>query len=365
MVDIRAQGASIFAHSRRGQGKKVVERRFAEGREYEPAPYGFNLAESDQIRMSYSEDDFPLAVNQKVINRLHADPLHALVNVFRMRRADAIWTMLEWEWISVALLQRLHLVPKVPIIANSVWLLEFWPGWSGKRRRLLRWLMSDNLILTVHANTCLRIAEAFIPDRDFRLSYFGISTRAFPIVSPSWRAAEERPIRIYAIGNDLTRDWKTLMEAFGNDTRFEVRLVCGWADNVINPDGYFNLQRPLSPSIAEQRENYDWADIFVVPMKDNVFSGITVALEAVARGKPVISSRTGGVPTYFAETEVAYVEPGDAAGLRAAALSGPSILIENAVRAQERFAQSGYSAAAMMGRYINLTNEALSRRVAI
>ena len=55
---------------------------------------------------------------------------------------------------------------------------------------------------------------------------------------------------------------------------------------------------------------YHWADIVAVPMRQNIYSGITVALEAAAMGTPVVSSRTGGVPTYFGEDEVFYSPAG-------------------------------------------------------
>lgn len=362
MVDIRTSGASIFAHSRRGQGKKLVERRFADGREYEPAPYGFNLAETDRIKMSYSEDDFPVAISQNLINRFHSDPLHALANAWRMRGADAIWTMLEWEWIGVALLQRFRIVPRVPVIANSVWLFNHWAHWSEKRRRFYRWLMVENFVFTVHAKTSLEIAKTVIPERIFQLSPFGISTRAFPVTPPSRIEVGKRPIRIYSIGTDRTRDWKTLMAAFGNDARFEVRLVSSWAQEVIDGPSYSNLVQPTDVSIEGMRANYEWADIVIVPMVENVFSGITVALEGAACGKPVISSRTGGVPTYFDDGEVIFVPPSDPDALRSAALSDPSLLLFHAIQAQKRFERSGYSAAAMMDRYIALTNKVLSER---
>lgn len=361
MVDIRVRGASIFAHSRRTQGKKVVERRFAEDLEYEPAPYGFNLAASPTIKMAYSEDSFPFTMKQSLINRLSIDPIHALANAWRMRRADAIWTILEWEWLSVSLLQRLRIVPRVPVIANSVWLFQDWQKWSEKKRRLFRWLMTDNVVLTVHAKTSLDIARTALPEKDFQLSYFGVSTNAFPLMPPVPTQADSRPIRIYSIGHDRTRDWKALMDAFGNDDRFEVRLVCRWTEDVIDPSAYNNFTQPPGRTMTEMRANYAWADIVVVPMFDNVFSGITVALEGAAVGKPVICSRTGGVPTYFDEDEVIFVPPGDPTALRDAALSDPAILLSRAVRAQARFVESGYSAAAMMDRYLTLTNQALSR----
>lgn len=102
---------------------------------------------------------------------------------------------------------------------------------------------------------------------------------------------------------------------------------------------------------------YRWADIVVVPMRENRFSGITVALEATANGKPVVASRTGGVPTYFGEDAVRYVPPGDPAALRDALAMPAGDAYRYAVAAQAMFCENDYSLVGLMRRYATLSGQ--------
>jgi hypothetical protein len=87
------------------------------------------------------------------------------------------------------------------------------------------------------------------------------------------------PIRILAAGNDPTRDWPTVLSAFGGDPRFELTIVSDKvAEEAVAP--YSNLQLPRRPTVVAFQELYRWADFTVVPMVENKYSGITVALEA-------------------------------------------------------------------------------------
>ena len=351
----------VFVHSRRGLGLRQHRRRYAAGLAQDPAPYGFDLAETRGVGIAFSQDGPYERVSRKSIDRIAFDPAHALYNLRAMRRADVIWTVLEWDWLSVSFMQRLGLLPPVPVIGNSVWLFDHWPVWSGRRRRLLRWLMADNIHLTLHARPALELSRRFVPDRSFHLSPFGISTRVFPLTEPVPAPRGDRPLRIYAIGNDGTRDWQTLLDAFGNDPRFELTILCRWLGERHDVASYTNLRWPdYDSGSGELRRYNEWADVVVVPMRENPYSGITAACEAVATGKPVIASHTGGVPTYFDPGEVVYVPPSDPAALRYAALGlTPQSMRQLALRAQDRFRRSGYAAQDMVDRYIAISRSLL------
>ena len=92
-------------------------------------------------------------------------------------------------------------------------------------------------------------------------------------------------------------------------------------------------------------------------MVENLFSGITVACEAVACGVPVVCSKTGGVPSYFEETEILYVTPLDPAALRAAVLNCTAAEWEDrSAAASQRFKQADYSAVGMCRRYEEISH---------
>jgi glycosyltransferase involved in cell wall biosynthesis len=346
----------VFVHSRAGLGLTAHKDRFARDLEHDPTPYGFDALGEPGVSVAFSEDGPYRRLSAKLIQRFGMDPVHALYNLSAMRKADVIWTVLEWEWLSVSLLQRLGLLRNVPVIGNSVWLFDHWPSWSRRRRMVLKWLMGPNVLLTLHSRTALDRSRSFVPDRVFQLSPFGVSARAFPLTAPARLDRNGRPIRVYAIGNDGTRDWQTMLDAFGNDPQFEVVIVCAWLGQQFDIARYTNLTWPADVPVSKQRAFYQWADVVVIPMRDNAYSGITVACEAAAMGKPVVCSHAGGVPTYFDPGEIVYVPPSDPGALRDAVLAlTPNRMHSLAASAQQRFCQSGYSAPDMVRRYLKLS----------
>lgn len=349
----------VFVLSRRGQGADQVRRGFEQDGESEPASYGFNLAEKTGWSIAYSQDKPATRWSDAFFKKFEFDFGHALDNLRAIRRADIIWTMLEWEWLAVALLQRLKLAPRRQVIANSVWLADKWKGHSPRKRAFLRWLLLPHFDMTLHSKRGLAYLRSALPDVSWRVSPFGISTKGFPITPPSLDRPSDRPIRVYSIGNDGTRDWSTMLEAFGNDPRFEVTIVCRWLD-ARTLERYANLRSPSNMTVSRQRDEYLKADVVVVPMVENDYSGITVAMEAVAMGKPVVSTATGGVDTYFDENEVLFVPPGDPMALRDAVLTtSDADFLARAQRAQSRFVQAGYDAESMIDRYIAATTALL------
>ena len=353
----------VFVHSRQGLGATRMKAAFEAGTAHNPRPYGFESAEHEGYVLDFSEDCPETWLQGRVFYYLGFDFIHGFRNLSRLRRADIAWTVLEWEWLSLSLLQKLRLAPRVPIIANSVWMMNNWSNWGRRYRLVWHWLMSSNVYLTMHSAAAAERARVMLPDKRFQVVPFGISSRAFPVQPPNRWAARNRPVRVYSIGDDRTRDWQTLLAAFGNDARFEIRLICRWIDDVVNVEQYRNLTVLRTLSIFAQQENYRWADVVVMPMLENVFSGITVVCEAAAMGVPVVSSATGGVPTYFNNDEVLYVPPCDPEALRSAVLgSSPEDWERLASAASTRFKTSDYSQGGMVARYERITVALLTQR---
>lgn len=354
----------VFAIVTRNLDSEVYRKRFTDGLEPDASPYGFHLAKDLGYEVTFSSAAPPgvlSSLSHRIVQRLFGfDLLHALRNRRGMNESDVVWTMSERDWLAVAALQWLGVVKKKPVIANSIWLFDRWPRLNPMRRAMFRSLARVPQVQAVHSAGSLAVANRVLPAGvKTRMMHFGIPLQTFPIREPPQARSEHAPIRILSIGSDLTRDWSTLLEAVGNDPRFEVRVICRWLPKEL--DGRFDnvrIERTLPPFGYSQI--YREADVTVVTLRENVFSGITVILESVATGTPVVASRTGGGPTYFGEDEVTFVTPGDPQDLRRALLETTrEEFAERARRAQARFKSQDYSTAGMVGRYVAKTKAVL------
>ncbi|MBU1378248.1 MAG: glycosyltransferase family 4 protein [Alphaproteobacteria bacterium] len=343
-----------------GKDAAAYRQRFLEGNEPDESPYGFHLAQQEGFQVTFSRDG-KRGVLAKIVHKLFDfDVAHAWNNVQAMRQADMIWTITEGEAFGAALLMRLGLMPRKPIISNAVWLLNRWAGMPRLRQAIYRSLASEIAIMTVHSDKCLPIAQRAFPKLRCELMYFGINVGYFAITPPE--TSKSLVTHIVAAGNDRTRDWDTLLEAFGSDERFRLTIICQWlAASKTARHANVVLERPLDGD--ELRDLYAKADLIAVPMQENVFSGITVALEAAAIGKPILVTRTGGVPTYFDDREVLYAPTGDPRAMRDAVLaSTPESRKAVAERAQARLLAKDYSTRGMIARYARVSREVFDDR---
>ncbi len=322
-------------------------------------PYGFHNAAALNCNISYSNPTPSRFFVRAATFVLKFDVLHVLANWRRMRQADIVWTMTEIEFMAVRFLETLFLAPKIPLIGQVIWLFSNWSNYGWLRRKLIMKLLRDTSIITVHSQSNLAIVKELVPEIDARLMRFGVSTESFPL-SPPTGGSNSGPIRIFAPGGDKTRDWRALCAAFGNDDRFEVIVAIRHLRlDVIA--GHRNFKAAESLSVEGFRHEYSRADFVAIPMVANPYSGITVALEAAACGAPILSSNTGGVPTYFNETEVLFVPPENPDAMRSAALTmNAAQRRAMAQRAQARFVRDEYTSKAMARRYVELSDQILA-----
>lgn len=141
------------------------------------------------------------------------------------------------------------------------------------------------------------------------------------------------------------RDYVTLaaaLEGLDVDTK-----ICAASPNftsktsVAMPDSLPDRAEMRLFEFPELRELYQQADVTVVSLLPNDYSaGLTVMLEAIACGSPVVISETKGLAQRFiAEDLVVGVPPQDVDALRGAitaVLENPDAAAERAVRARER-----------------------------
>jgi glycosyltransferase involved in cell wall biosynthesis len=350
------QKPTVYVHNYFGKGGTKTAERHAAGKDGDRSPYGFHLASKFGYHVLLSQDYQAKGkdVFRRVLNKvLGFDTIHAWRNRKAIAAADVIWTMTEGEAFAIACLFRLKLLERKPIITSSVWIIDNWERTPSYRKATYAGLSKYLTAITVQSEKCLPIAKRIFPNVPVELMYFGINTELFQIKAPEDAIAD--PIRIFAAGTDHTRDWDTLVAAFGDDDRFDLAIYCSWFPKHLIPL-YNNLQVFSALTIPEFLGEIGRATIVAVPMKENIFSGITFALDATALGKPVLCSRTGGVPTYFEEGDIFYAPVGDAEAMRAVVASAtPRERTERARTAQRRFIERDYSTTAMMGKYAELT----------
>jgi glycosyltransferase involved in cell wall biosynthesis len=329
--------------------------------------YGYHYAESDAFALTYSQDARERAPMRLLRRGLKAvlgfDFIHTLRNRDEILRSDVIWTHTEHEYLSVALLLLLKGRKASPaLLAQSVWLLDKWPEYGMLRRWAYRKLIARADVLTTHASANAALCRKYL-GRDAVQVYYGLNTRDFPVQAPTqW--VPHTPLRIAAIGNDRDRDWETLINAFGNDARYTVRLAT--RRRVPATLRASNVDIAPATGIRKQRELYDWADVIVVPLRPNTHvSGITVMLEAAAVGKPMIVTDVGGLQEYFTASQAAYVPPFDSAALREAAeglVAAPQDAQRQAQATAHQLVSRDLTTQEFARQHVRITQDLLQRR---
>ena len=296
-----------------GFGADSWQRRFSEHRIpglNERLPYGYHHACGEGWEIEYSQDREESHV-VKLIRRISGrifgfDFIHVWRNRSGLRSADVVWTHTEREHLAVLLLYRMSLQQKRPkLIAQCVWLFDRWNDYSSLRRRSYRYLLRLADVITTQSPADLALAQSVLPDSTTALILSGATVDG---MAPVQRRPIHRPIRLAALGNDMHRDWETLVEAFAQPAlACEVRIASTKASQkLLRGLPHFSLIK--AAGAVDIRNLYQWADIVIVPLKFNRHaSGITVVFEAVVSGVPVVCTDTGGLRAYFTESEVCYV----------------------------------------------------------
>ncbi|OGU24222.1 MAG: hypothetical protein A2580_05945 [Hydrogenophilales bacterium RIFOXYD1_FULL_62_11] len=355
----------VFLHESFGL-RRWKERR-THGEMLSATPYGYHFA-ADACDLDYSVDHgegrLASLLRRAMLKTLGFNLLHAWRNRRALFAADVVWTHTEHEHLAAALLLRLSRRRERPLLlAQSIWLADGWPKFPGWKRRLYRWLMIRADALTVHSELNRQVLQSLLPEQPVEQVYFGIEAEVLP-PAPTRPATAiiGRALRVLAIGNDRHRDWTTLRQALADLDGVEVWLI----NRSLPPDftagiGNIELRPPRAP--CDISDAYAWADLLVVPLKPNLHaSGITVILEGVGQGLPVLCSDTGGLRAYFSGDQIGYVPAGDAQALRAAvvgcARDYPACL-ERACRATRRLLEAGFTAQGFAQQHVAITERML------
>jgi glycosyltransferase involved in cell wall biosynthesis len=357
----------VFVLLGRGFGAEAWRTRYEQGLIpgiNEPLAYGYFRAQRNGVSIEYSQDAeerrLTALLRRMLCRVLGFDLIHAWRARTRILSADVVWTHSEREHLAVLFLLRLLRVVRKPfIIAQSIWLFDKWRQMWWIRRRFYTGLLRQADILTTLSPDNLRLLRQLLPDCRSELVMFGIKLEpvSFPV-----RPRCNQPLRVASLGSDIHRDWQTLLQAFGNFSEFDVKV----ASTKIKPHsaiGLCNIRIEPANTREQVAQLYEWADIIVVPLKPNLHaSGISVILEAVACGRPVIATETGGLGAYFSREEICYVPVRDPRSMRQAALE----LAENDDRriglvraAERRVITAGLTSERYALRHLDLTLELL------
>lgn len=280
-------------------------------------PYGY-AALSDYYDLTYSHDH-PEGRVQQFLRRgikkaLGFDLVHAWRNRKVLREARYVVTHTEHEYLAVLLLDLLRGERRPRVLCNSIWLWDRWEKMSVLRRRLLLVLLRRSLVHTVHSSDNYAIASQVDLARPVVQIRFGI--HPVEALHPDLDTDRRFGIRLLAAGNDRHRDWECLGEAVKVLADVDLRIRSGRRQAAALRSIGADVRR--SANVSEYHEELRWADIVVVPLVPNSHaSGITVALEGLSAGRPVVIADCGGVRDYLGD-QAAYYEPGDPNSLASA-----------------------------------------------
>ncbi len=331
--------------------------------------YGYHHAQSAEFALNYAQDapeGRPVRFLRRALKAaLGFDFIHAWRNREAMLNSDVIWTHTEQEHLAVALVLLMQAKKggaRPLLLAQSVWLLDRWPGYGGLRRAFYKRLLARADRLTTLASENAALCKQFFGRAATPLLY-GLNTRDFPLCPPShWKP--HAPVRVAAIGNDRDRDWTTLVAALRDDARYEVRIAT--RRRMPASARAANVEIVRVSGIQQQHALYDWADIVVVPLRPNTHaSGITVMLEAAALGKPMIVTRVGALDDYFDDKAAFYIEPFNAQQLREAVntlVDDPARALAQAREACEQLSTRDLTTENYARQHAQLTREMLLER---
>lgn len=161
-----------------------------------------------------------------------------------------------------------------------------------------------------------------------------------------------RPL-IVSVGGDRDRDPETLLHAMTvlRRARPDVEIVVQSKTSIDPPDGVTVIPYLTH---AELRDLYARASVVTIATRPNLHvSGMTVGLEALATGRPLVITRTPGMDDYFGGTSaVRMVDVGDAGGLarETLALLDDPASASAAAHAARAHVEAGFTTAHLAGR---------------
>ena len=272
----------------------------------EPSEFFYGAVEMEQAGWDVGVLDFhdqPDAVPAKFIEallgsvfpvRVRAEHLLGTVALrSKLRSADVVVLTTSYIALAVGLLQRLGFAFP-PIVAIHCGIANHPP--TQMKQRISSWVLGHQDC------TFFADAEAIATAKIFDIPAARLHPNAFGVDTGFWTPAEN-PTRgeyILAVGNDARRDYATLVRAAAS-WEMPVKILTKRKIDGPLPDNVEIVTASWhSPAVTDQelRELYRGAAVVIVPVIESIQpSGQSVALQAMACGRPVVLSRTSGLWT--------------------------------------------------------------------
>jgi glycosyltransferase involved in cell wall biosynthesis len=209
---------------------------------------------------------------------------------------------------------------------------------SPARRRLLRASLDAAARIVSFGRAQSEDLASFVDAAKLAAVPFGIDER--------WWSPRNHTVEgglVLAVGKDLARDYATFADAVRTlDVHGEIAALPRNLEGVSLPEN----ASARWPSLTELRDLYARAGVVVIPQRAEDFlygadGGITVLLEAMAMGRPVVATDRPMIREYVDDgVEALLVPPGDPAALRDAivrALDRPELGAAGRARVEREY----------------------------
>lgn len=336
------------------------EQRFRAGLSADSSPWGFAHAAALGHDVTFTRGRTKSFPERVVLKLLGCEFWHAWVHRRELAAADGIFTHTEREFLAAAAVLRIIGARRPVLQGNMLWLFYEFAERSWLQRWFARWAMARVDLRTCNAAPNGAAGRA-LGLGDFSFVPYGISTDSFPITPP----IERKGSLIASIGTDRARDWQALIDMAKAMPEMQFRIAS--QDPKLDLVALNNVEIRPTNGVTETNALYDEASLVAVPLLANFHaSGITVMLEAVARGVPVVCGRQGGVDDYFTPEEVWYYgencEFGTLAEATRACLANPAEARARAERAQRAFVERRFDSVGFIERVVALFDAAFATR---
>lgn len=287
-----------------------------------------------QVVQPYVDDKRCYSIQEKVFGKNYNQEK----KLVKLKSEDLLYSPFLFDCYYLAFLRMLGLYRKPIIaIAQDTWRLRYGNSFKQKLVLLFQKFVAKHgvdKLLFISENVYNKCNDYFNSDKQTFLRHWGVDLSYFDSYIQS--VDKGKNLYVYLTGGS-NRDFSLAYEAAKRDGNYKLFVQTNRMDRTIK-DKFHNLPNVCLDldcrGESDLLSGYNDAAIVLVPLKEDTgsMSGITVVFEAMAMGKPVISTRSCYYPFDLEKERCGiYVEEGDVEGLNRAIntlLKNPSLMQE-------------------------------------